>query len=314
MIELGAYKDKFSRSGQRVLEHALSEARRRDQNCVSAEHILNALAFEESELFNSTLFGFSVGPGSARKVIEQFLQTSPRHVGKGFRIAPDTTDLFKSSMEHARSHDRERVAATDILSTLLQDENSLFFEMLRTLGINQQEIMKQALTRIQELEQLTKQKARIFLSYRRNDSVGYAGRLSDRLSDYFGEKQLFIDVNAIRPGEDFINVIEQAVGCCEVLIAIIGKDWLTMTDPSGRRLLDNPEDFVRVEIASALSRNIRVIPVLVNGATMPRSEELPDALVKLARRNAVELSDARWKYDVDRLIKAIESMIGPTDN
>jgi hypothetical protein len=167
---------------------------------------------------------------------------------------------------------------------------------------------------LQRLEQLAKGKFRIFLSYRRDDTSGHAGRLSDRLSDHFGEDQLFMDINTITPGEDFVDAIEAAISSCDVLIAVIGRNWLDATDPSGKRLLDNPEDFVRIEIAAALKRNIRVIPVLVDSASMPRSEQLPDTLVKLARRNAIELSGVRWKHDVGRLIEAIETAIGPANS
>lgn len=112
-----------------------------------------------------------------------------------------------------------------------------------------------------------------------------------------------MDINAIEPGMDFGVRIEQAVESCDVLIALIGDDWLDIADASGRRRLDDPEDFVRLEIASALRReDLRVIPVLVEGATMPPAIELPTDLKPLARRNALELSDARWRYDVERLI------------
>ena len=118
-----------------------------------------------------------------------------------------------------------------------------------------------------------------------------------------------MDVDSIGPGEDFINVIESAVAKCEILIAVIGRNWLTIKDETGKRRLDNPEDFNRVEIAAALNRNVRVIPVLVQEAEMPRRDQLPEALASLSRRNAIELSDERWKYDVDRLIKVIEELV-----
>ena len=132
---------------------------------------------------------------------------------------------------------------------------------------------------------------RIFISYRWDDSGGWAGRLYDRLSQHFGEANIFMDINTIEPGLDFVQVIDQAVGSCDALIALIGRQWLTITDDSARRRLDNPEDFVRLEIATALSRNIRVIPALVQGTCMPRSSDLPDVLEPIARRNACELSD-----------------------
>ncbi|HEX8071631.1 MAG TPA: toll/interleukin-1 receptor domain-containing protein [Pyrinomonadaceae bacterium] len=117
--------------------------------------------------------------------------------------------------------------------------------------------------------------AGIFISYRRDDTAGHAGRLYDGLSARFGDDLIFMDIDQLEPGEDFVQVIEEAVGSCEILIALIGRSWLTNYDAAGRRL-DNPNDFVRLEIATALARNIRVIPILVQGAQMPRPEDLPE--------------------------------------
>lgn len=152
---------------------------------------------------------------------------------------------------------------------------------------------------------------KVFISYRRQISDGYAGRLYDRIINRFGgELKIFMDVDAIAPGEDFVKAIENAVAKCDVLIAVIGKDWLDVKDEEGNRRLDNPEDFVRLEIAAALDRNIRVIPVLVQGEDMPTAKELPENLQPLRRRNAVSLSNERWNYDAERMIKAIADELG----
>lgn len=148
----------------------------------------------------------------------------------------------------------------------------------------------------------------IFISYRRDDSSGHAGRLFDRLSAHFGDEQVFMDIDQIEPGEDFVQVIESAVGSCEILLALIGRNWLSSRDESGRRL-DNPNDFVRLEIAAALARGIPVIPVLVQGARMPRPQDLPENLLALSRRHALELSDLRWKHDIDQLTGALEKIL-----
>lgn len=148
----------------------------------------------------------------------------------------------------------------------------------------------------------------IFICYRRDDASGHAGRLYDRLSGHFGEDQIFMDIE-LEPGYDFVEAIENAVGSCEVFIAVIGRHWLSCTDERGEQRIRNPEDFVRLEIAAALERNIRVIPVLVHNAAMPRSTDLPDALAKLARRNAIEISDTRWRADTERLIKVLENAL-----
>lgn len=121
-----------------------------------------------------------------------------------------------------------------------------------------------------------------------------------------------MDIDTIQPGEDFVTVIENAVGYCSILIAIIGRQWLSGGGEAGR-WLDNPNDYVRAEIATALKRDIRVIPVLMQRASMPKSEDLPDELVRLARRHAVELSDIRWQHDVDKLISVLEGILTPQD-
>ena len=145
----------------------------------------------------------------------------------------------------------------------------------------------------------------IFISYRRNDSSIQAQWLVETLAERFGRNRVFMDTDTIEPGVDFLEVIDGAVGHCDVLIALIGPQWLGSADAEGRRL-DNPGDFVRHEIETALDRNIRVIPALVGGATMPRSDELPGALANLARRNAVELSDMRFRGDMQSLLERLE--------
>jgi hypothetical protein len=145
----------------------------------------------------------------------------------------------------------------------------------------------------------------IFISYRRDDAEGQAGRLFDDLTKHFGENAVFMDVAGIAAGRDFRRVIEEHVASCGVLLAMIGKNWLDAKDESGRRRLDDPADFVRLETASALRRDIPVIPVLVQGARMPRKDQLPEDLAELAFRNGVELTHARWDSDVQVLIKAL---------
>jgi hypothetical protein len=150
---------------------------------------------------------------------------------------------------------------------------------------------------------------RIFISYRRDETAYPAGWLYDRLADHYGEGQVFKDVDSIELGEDFVEVITRAVGSCDVLLALIGDQWLTITDEHGRRRLDDPHDFVRLEIEAALARNVRVIPILVDGARMPTAEELPDSLDRLARRQALELSPARFEFDTGRLLKVLDKAL-----
>src|SRR5262245_11304598 len=117
--------------------------------------------------------------------------------------------------------------------------------------------------------------ARIFISYRREDTSTHAGLLYDHLKSHFGKDQVFMEVDTIEPGSDFVDVLQKTVASCDVVIAVIGQKWLTVKDEDGQPRLTNPEDFVRLEIGAALEREVRVIPVLVGGARMPRSNEVP---------------------------------------
>jgi TIR domain len=148
-------------------------------------------------------------------------------------------------------------------------------------------------------------RGQIFISYRRDDSPGSAGRLYDRLAARFARKQIFMDISHIACGVDFRKTVEETVGDCDVLIVVIGPQWLSSTDAQGVRRIDNPEDFVHVEIATALRRDVRVIPVLVDGALMPRSTDLPDDLKALVQRNALRVNASSCDGDCSRLISAV---------
>lgn len=141
----------------------------------------------------------------------------------------------------------------------------------------------------------------IFISYRRDDSSGFAGALLRELNDEFGDERIFMDVDDIKGGVDYAGMIEEELDGCEILVAIIGKQWLTLTDRKGQRRLDNPEDMVRIEVATALAKNKVVVPVLVKGAPMPTREDLPEDLQGMAMRNAIEVSNTNWQGDIAEL-------------
>jgi len=149
--------------------------------------------------------------------------------------------------------------------------------------------------------------AGIFISYRRSDSAPHAGRLHDRLCDYFGPDKVFMDVDDIKPGADFVSLIGEKVASCDALIAVIGRGWL-MRDEYGKPRLDDPTDFVRLEVEHALRRGILLIPALVEGAEMPRAEDLPAPLSELSQRQAVELSDKDFQRGVDKIIAVLEKL------
>ena len=142
---------------------------------------------------------------------------------------------------------------------------------------------------------------RIFVSYRREDSAGWAGRLVSDLAGRVGVANVFQDIQSIEPGADFAEVILKTLQSTDCVLVVIGPAWLAK-DPAGNRRLDNVNDYVRLEVATALQSSSRVIPVLVGGAVMPAIAALPDDIRGLARRNAIELTDRRWSYDVDQLL------------
>jgi hypothetical protein len=151
----------------------------------------------------------------------------------------------------------------------------------------------------------------IFISYRRDDTEGEAGRLFSDLKGTFGKDGVFMDVADIRPGADFRHVIDESVAECGVLLAMIGPNWLTIADAQGQRRINNPNDFVGLEIGSALKREVPVIPVLVHGAHMPPPDQLPENLRELSFHNSVEISHPRWDSDVALLVDALKSYVSP---
>lgn len=151
----------------------------------------------------------------------------------------------------------------------------------------------------------------IFISYRREDSEGHAGRLFEDLREVFGAESVFMDVVGIEPGVDFRKTIDAKVTSCSVLLALMGRQWIDLKTADGRRRLDDPGDFVRLETAAALRRDIPVIPVLVQGAQMPGEAQLPEDLKDLAFRNGVELTHARWESDLQLLLRALGKHVQP---
>ena len=164
-----------------------------------------------------------------------------------------------------------------------------------------------------ELIKTTPQKGRIFISYRRVDSEGYAGRIYDRLAPHFGADAIFMDVDDIPAGVDFVKFLENEVQSCDVLIALIGRQWLNVKDEHGKRRLDSPKDFVRIEIATALERDIRVIPVLLGGVGMPKAADLPDSLQPLPRRSGLLVYHHSFHTDTNRLIKHLEDALSEAE-
>jgi hypothetical protein len=159
------------------------------------------------------------------------------------------------------------------------------------------------------LRRLTRRtpKLRIFVNYRRDDSSGYANSIYQSLVVRFGADQVFMDVDTIAPGENFDQRIDQTLSTCDIVVAVIGREWLTASDGRGPRLA-SPDDYVRLELERAIARNIPLVPTLVHGATLPQAEELPQPLRPLVKRHAIELRNASWNADVGRMVEAFEEL------
>ena len=154
---------------------------------------------------------------------------------------------------------------------------------------------------------MAEEPAGIFISYRRDESAGYAGRIADKFIEHFGEETVFRDIDSMEPGLDFVVAIERALESCAVVLVVIGRNWTTTLKEHEQT---GQEDYMQLEVATALKRNdVRVIPVLVQGASMPRAEELPDDLSALRRRNAIELHDSSWNEEVRRLITTLDKVL-----
>jgi len=154
---------------------------------------------------------------------------------------------------------------------------------------------------------------KIFISYRRDDSSAEAGRIYDRLESEFGSDRLFMDVDTIPLGVDFTKALREEVAKCDVLLAIIGDSWLNARDREGNRRLDNPDDFVCIEIAAALQRDIPVIPILMDGALIPTTDELPEDLRALSRRNGLDVRHASFGRDMSKLIRELRDLLGEAE-
>jgi TIR domain len=152
---------------------------------------------------------------------------------------------------------------------------------------------------------------KIFLSYRRADAAPHAVMLQSRLREHIPDAGVFMDLVDIEPGLEFVEVIREAIDSCAVLVALIGLKWVTLADEEGCRRIDDPDDYVRFEIQAALERDVRVIPVLVDGARPLQQQQLPAELQKLARLQALELSYGRYDYDADQLLNLIQRVLPP---
>jgi hypothetical protein len=226
----------------------------------------------------------------------------------------DTADVRLSNPHVSRRHGRLVQTAE---GWLYEDAGSTHGTRYRGRPITRLPLVKPVTLllgepgRGEEVHIRPKNPSRIFICYRREDTAGHAGRLRDRLAEAFGDSQVFLDIEHVGIGEDFVDRTTRVVGSCRAALVVIGQRWLSAVDPHGKRRLDDDKDYVRLEIATALQSSppVAVIPVLVQGAKMPTEEQLPADLRALSRRNALVAPDERWRPEVDRLIERLEALM-----
>jgi hypothetical protein len=234
------------------------------------------------------------------------------------RIKQDIKKLTKAIA------DQERLAASGLADSRLADSEQQDSRIQRAFEAAQFQIPDEEPPRQYPVEPGTRTpsnvwkpestlkgaSSRIFVSYRRDDAVYAAGRLFDLLDQQLGADRVLMDIDTFRPGTSFTEAIADAVGSCGVLVALIGERWLMARDSSGERRIADPSDFVRLEIETALTRDIPVVPVLVDGAQLPSAGQLPASLAGLVRRQALELSSVNFDSDVRRLLDLLDSFPG----
>ena len=185
-------------------------------------------------------------------------------------------------------------------------KNLIFLLLGSSLAFVDERLINRRPELIEEVEsQHIRIRSRVFISYRREDTAPYARLIRQSLGAFMDTSEIFMDIETINDGDDFVNSIEEAVSNCHVMLVLIGKQWADMTDEAGNKRLFNDDDFVRLEIAAALQLDCQVIPVLVGGADMPRPDQLPPDINDLWRRHSRELSDTRWDYDCEQLAMVI---------
>jgi hypothetical protein len=156
--------------------------------------------------------------------------------------------------------------------------------------------------------------SKIFISYRRDDSTGYAGRLADHLAQVFGVSQIFRDYDDIAPGQNFVETIQHNLEAADVLLVLMGPNWLNFKNAANQQRLFAADDFVRMEIETALRRGIKIIPILLNDAAMPSVPQLPESINGLAFQQAIELTDSRWEHDIEVLVQCLIGLVKPDPN
>lgn len=270
---------------------------------------------DEADLYLG-IFAFRYGfvpEGQEKSIAEaEYERAVARGIPKFIFLASDKHPVSFDDVEAGAGRQKlqalkERLKKDHVVRTFRSSEE-LRTEIIHALSSYQQEVHER-----EETDRAVSNKPTnltVFLCYRREDTQDAAGRLHDRLADAYGHDRVFMDVDSVPLGIDFVEHVSEQISRCSAVIVMIGKRWLTIKDRRRRRRLDNEDDLVRAEIRAALHQKIPVIPVVVQDASMPGSEDLPEDIRLLARRNGIQLRADQWRQGVDRLLRELDLLIG----
>lgn len=318
----------FSKILEATLHRSLDVARARKHDTATLEHLLLALINDSDAA--KVLRACNVDLDQLRQRLATYIDTEiePASLDATHDIAPapEFQRVIHRAVVHVQSSGREKVTGANVLIAIFAERDSLAALYLKEQGITRFDAVQYVAHGTRPLTTAAKRTEppqvvsaakpvavrKIFISYRRDDSSGHTGRVHDRLEREFGRDLLFMDVDAIPLGVNFVKFIRDEVAKCDAMLAVIGPNWLSATDETGQRRIDRANDFVRLELAEALQRDIPVIPILVDGVRMPSTDSLPDELKELSLRNGLDVRHSSFHADMDKLVRALRERLGRT--
>jgi hypothetical protein len=303
--------ERFTDRARQVVFLAQDEARMLNHNHMGTEHILLGLIHESEGVAAKALLSLGIALEGARQQVEQTVGRGRHALSGHIPFTPRAKKVLELSLREALQLGHNYIRTEHILLGLIREGGGVAAQVLVKLGVGLKNVHSQVLRlRLSHAQVSTGNKpmTRIFISYRREETSHIAGRVADWLTNHLDGFEVFMDVDSIDFGVDFRKVIAAEVGKCDVLVAVMGTGWSAAMNPAGQRRLEMRDDLVRIEVETALTRGVRVIPVLVEDANMPALEELPAELASLARRNASRIRHETFRPDVLRLISAIKKI------
>ncbi|WP_433262040.1 Clp protease N-terminal domain-containing protein [Actinosynnema sp. CS-041913] len=314
--------EKLTERARRAVVWSENHARRRGHDYVDTEHLLLALLDDETSTAYRVLVSLRFPVVLCRRHLLKVTDRGGQAHERPVPLSERAKVVHRVAGGWATQHDHRHIGTEHLLLALTQEKDGVVGRLFSSLGLTGNLVVEKILA-LRKLEtpqlkalgpkpqppvppaQPTRRVAKVFVSYRRVPDSHVAGRIADWIDRHVDHAEVFMDVDSIQLGADFTKAINAAVSDCDVLIAVIGHNWATATDARGRVRLEQPNDLVRLEIEAALHRDVRVVPVLVDGAEMPAFDELPDSLRSLAFRHGLKIRHDSFRQDIARLAEAV---------